>query len=368
MSKTKIIAMYLPQYHRIPENDEFWGEGFTDWVTVRNAKPLFKNHEQPKVPLNENYYDLSEEDNIIWQSELASQYGIDGFGVYHYWFNNEKNLLTKPAEIIRDSKKVNISYFLAWDNANWVRSWSNVSGNVWTPLVDSKLVKDSTPQILIPYIIGDKSDWKNHYENLRSHFLNERYIKINNKPVFVVLNYSNTIGMMCDFWNELAINDGFNGMHFIMKIKEGIDIPNCYHRFKYEPVYSGWTKIGYCERISDKVRKLFHRSSRVKISNYDIIWETILENAQKDDNKMIYHGAFVAYDDTPRRGNRGRAVIGNNAEKFYNYLKQLEEISLSQKKDFILLTAWNEWGEGAYLEPDTKEFFNYLESIHKLKI
>ena len=98
--KTKKIAMYLPQYHSIPENDEFWGKGFTDWVSVKGAHPLYKGHYEPRVPLNNNYYDLSQEKNIRWQAELSHKYGVDGFGIYHYWFNNEKNLLTKPAEII----------------------------------------------------------------------------------------------------------------------------------------------------------------------------------------------------------------------------------------------------------------------------
>ena len=97
--KTKIFAMYLPQYHSIPENDEFWGKDFTDWVSVKKSKSLFQGHNQPKIPLDEFYYDLSKEDHVKWQVDLAQKYGVDALGVYHYWFNSEKNLLTKPAEI-----------------------------------------------------------------------------------------------------------------------------------------------------------------------------------------------------------------------------------------------------------------------------
>ena len=174
MEKTKIIAMYLPQYHSIPENDEFWGKGFTDWVTVKKAKPLFKGHEQPKVPLDNNYYDLSLKENVKWQAKLAKEYGIYGFGVYHYWFNNEKNLLTKPAEIIRDNDDIPINYFLAWDNANWKRSWSNVEGNAWAPVAD---VDNKGPQILIEYILGEEKDWENHFNYLKLHFDSSKYIK-----------------------------------------------------------------------------------------------------------------------------------------------------------------------------------------------
>ena len=140
MSNPKVFAMYLPQYHCIPENDEFWGKGFTDWVTVKKAKPLYKGHTQPRVPLNDNYYDLSQVDSVEWQAKLANEYGIYGFGVYHYWFNNEKNLLTRPAEILRDSKNGYVKYFFSWDNANWKRSWSNVKGNDWVVSADAELM------------------------------------------------------------------------------------------------------------------------------------------------------------------------------------------------------------------------------------
>ena len=112
---TKIFAMYLPQFHCIPENDEFWGKDFTDWVTVKNAVPLFEGHQQPRVPYNGNYYDSSLVESVEWQSKVASDYGVYGFGVYHYWFNNEKNLLTRPAEIMRDSTRINTKYFFIWD-------------------------------------------------------------------------------------------------------------------------------------------------------------------------------------------------------------------------------------------------------------
>ena len=359
--------MYLPQFHQIPENDEFWGKGFTDWVTVKNAKPLFKRHLQPKVPLDNRYYDLSDEKNLIWQSKLASKYGVYGFGFYHYWFNNQKNLLTKPAEIIRDSTNVNINYFLAWDNANWVRSWSNVSGNAWAPIIEKNINKEKAPQILIPYILGEKPDWENHYNEVRLHFKKAKYIKVNNKPVFMIFNYNDKINEMCKFWEELAIKDGFNGVYFIIKRKKGIEIPSYYPQFKYEPLYSGWMNPSIKERIGDRFRKFFNFPSKVKKYNYDVIWSRIIANAENDVEPNLYHGAFVSYDDTPRRGNRGRVVCNSSPTKFGLYLKRLKQISERQGREFIFLTAWNEWGEGAYLEPDKNEEYNYLESIKNLK-
>lgn len=363
---TKILAMYLPQYHQIPENDEFWGKGFTDWVTVKNAKPLFNGHIQPRIPQNYSYYDLSKEENVIRQSKLAIENGIYGFGVYHYWFNNEKNLLTKPAEIIRDCAEVKIKYFLAWDNANWKRSWSNVEGNAWAPIKENQNVKTG-PQILIPYIIGGPDDWKNHYDSLRSHFMCPKYIKVGNKPMFVIFNFSKEIDKMCDYWNELAIKDGFDGIHFVIKRNDDLEIPDKYNVFKYEPLFSGWPKRTLIDKIRNKLNVWLGIEFPPNKYLYDKVWKFILYNARKDVAQNIYHGAFVRYDDTPRRGNKGKLTVGETPEAFKGYLKELLMISNQQNKEFVFLTAWNEWGEGAYLEPDDQCGYSYIEAIKQIK-
>lgn len=365
MRKTKIIAMYLPQYHCIPENDAFWGKGFTDWVTVKKAKPLYKGHIQPRVPINDNYYDLSLEDNVVWQAKLAEKAGIYGFGVYHYWFNNEKNLLTKPAEIIRDSDEININYFLAWDNASWVRSWTNVSGNAWSPVADKGL-KKSGPSIMVQYELGEEADWKNHFGHILSHFKNPRYIKVDGKPMFVIFNYNEEVGRMCSFWNRLAKNEGFSGIYFVIKYKPGQKISKGLQQFKYEPLHSGWSKPSLWNRIEDKINRTFDVRLRLRRYSYDQIWKTILCNAEFDVSPNILHGAFVSYDDTPRRGRDGRVVCGASPEKFQMYLDRLMEISSNQDKEFVFVTAWNEWGEGAYLEPDTVNGYSFLESLSNL--
>jgi hypothetical protein len=182
------------------------GKGFTDWVTVKKAQPLFKGHQQPRIPLNNNYYDLSIKENVKWQAKLAKEYGIFGFGIYHYWFNNEKNLLTKPLDIIYANKEIDIHYYLAWDNASWKRSWSAVDGNAWAPIADNQ---DHSKEsgILIPYIVGNESDWTNHYNHLRPYFKDVRYIKVNNKPMFTILQYDENIEKMCCHWNSMAQKD-----------------------------------------------------------------------------------------------------------------------------------------------------------------
>lgn len=371
--KTKVIAMYLPQYHSIPENDKFWGKGFTDWTAVKKAKPLFDGHNQPRVPLNENYYDLSIKDNVVWQAKLAKKAGIYGFGVYHYWFNNEQNLLTKPAEIIRDNDDVDINYFLAWDNGNWKRSWSNVSGNAWAPTQDSDAQKNG-PEILIPYILGTEKDWENHYNHLLTHFKKNKYIKVDNKPVFIIFNYADDVAKMSEYWNQLAMKDGFDGIHVIYRnlytgrIKSGSIVPAHLYAFNYEPSHNGWFKTTLSQRIIRKIKSIlgiYRPNEGYKSYDYDTIWQSILTNAKgKYSGSNFYHGGFIFYDDTPRRADRGgKLVEGATPEKFANYVKQLVEISESQGKELVMITAWNEWGEGAYLEPDTTNGLAYLEAL-----
>lgn len=342
--KSKIIAMYLPQFHQIPENDEFWGKGFTDWVTVKKAKPLFQGHDQPKVPLNNNYYDLSVKDSVKWQAELAKKFGVYGFGIYHYWFNNETNILTTPVDIIRKNSDIDINYYLTWDNANWKRSWSNLYGNAWAPIIENEKNKVG-PQILIPYILGTEPDWENHYNNVVNHFRDDRYIKIDNKPVFSILQYSDEIFRMCEFWNKLAIRDGFDGIYFIYKYNKLSNIPPNMHTFTYEPIQTGWTNLSFPARVVNKICRLASFKPNLKIYNYDKIWRRIIANANDCCNANQYFGAFVSYDDTPRRGKCGTIVKGSSPEKYEYYLRQLLEISERQNKKFVFITAWNEWGK-----------------------
>lgn len=363
--KSKIIALYLPQFHRIPENDEFWGEGFTDWVTVKNAKPLYKGHAQPRVPLDNNYYDLSEEASVMWQANLARENGIYGFGVYHYWFNNEKNLLTKPAEIMRDSNNLGVKYFFIWDNCSWKRSWSNVEGNDWAPTADESC-SHKGPSILIEYILGEEKDWENHYQFVKRHFDSPNYEKMDNKPMFGLLNYDENVGRMCEYWNDRAKSDGYEGIVFVFK--DCRNVPEHYYKYRYEPHDSSWWgPDSFSLRIKRRVCRVVGKEYRQFKYCYDSIWKNIINNAKKTDNSHVFFGAFVGYDDTPRRGRaKGKIVSADSVSKFFDYFKELYKISLNKKKPYLFLTAWNEWGEGAYIEPDSVHKYDFLKAIQKV--
>lgn len=364
LEKVKILAMYLPQYHEVEENSKFWGKGFTDWVSVKTANPLYNGHQQPEVPLNANYYDLSQKESIAWQISLAKKYSVYGFGIYHYWFSNEKMLLTKPAEIILQNKDLDIPFFFAWDNASWRRTWSKFRGNAWAPMEDSNnREKKKGPSILIKYELGTRNDWKIHFEYLLEYFRDERYIKVDGKPIFEIFNYSDEIYKMHQYWNELAKVYGFNGIEIVYKKSALYKLPEDCVNFCYEPQNSGWGagwKLWTFKALS--MLGLAGENGPLKYS-YDKVWNSILKNAKNRSQSNEWHGAFVCYDDTPRRGKQGRVVTGATPEKFEKYLHNLLKLSSNQGKDYILLSAWNEWGEGAMLEPSEKDGYRYLEAL-----
>ncbi len=375
---SKVIAMYLPQYHEIPENNKWWGEGFTDWVSVRSSGQLFDGHRQPRIPLGERYYDLTDVDTLKWQAALARQYGIYGFGIYHYWFSSHQRLLYKPAELLLEHKEINIPFFLAWDNNSWVRTWSKYkhNTNAWTPQLDEKhrsiaSADKNTPEeaegMLARLEYGSETDWKKHFDYLNQFFRDERYIKVNSRPLFVIFNYTEkeTLKKMCVYWNQLAKAEGYDGIYLVNRLNP-YDSLDCFDAlFTYEPMFSAWQNKNIITRVINKVKEDSRKKGEITFYDYDKVWESILDHARRNKNPKVMYGAFVSYDDTPRRGMQGKVVQGDTQEKFRRYLSELLRISESQQKEFIFLTAWNEWGESAYLEPDSVNEYAYLAAVKR---
>lgn len=366
---TKIIANYLPQYHSIPENDKWWGKGYTDWTAVKNSVPLFEGHLQPKVPLGKRYYQLDNIESIKWQAEIAKKYGIDGFGIYHYWFNDNLHLLDKPTLLLKDCRNIDIGYMLIWDNSSWVRSWSNVKiANDWAPMYEGK-VDELGRGILAELIYGKESSWKKHFDYLMQFFKDSRYIKIDNQPVFAIYNQNNqpdVLKKMCEYWNELAIKNGFSGIYILGK-KNNKDIAITDHQFLYQPEWSGWMGHNALRKVVNRIQNKFWKEygNQPVFNDYDSVWKSIIRDTMKHKEKDLCFGGFVNYDDTPRRGNKGRVVKGATPGKFENYVRQLLQISKKYDRPFFFLTAWNEWGEGAYLEPDGENGYAYLEALKR---
>ena len=194
----KIIAFYLPQFHNIPENDEWWGNGFTEWTNVKKAKPLYEGHMQPRVPLGGNYYNLLDDNVKIWQADLAKKYGVYGFCYYHYWFNG-KMLLEKPMEQMLANKEVDIPFCICWANEPWTKAW----------------VGDER-KLLIAQEYGQEEEWKQHFMYLLPFFKDERYITKDGKPLFVFYRPDIVPCMkeMIETWDKLAKENGLSGITF----------------------------------------------------------------------------------------------------------------------------------------------------------
>ena len=170
-NEIKIISFYLPQFHVIPENDEWWGKGFTDWNNVRKGFVYLKGQEQPRVPLNDNYYDLTDIDTLRWQADLMAKYNVYGQCFYHYWFDG-KLLLEKPSELLLENKDISIRFCFSWANEPWARTWDGKNHCV-----------------LMPQKYGGKKDWRKHFDYLLPFFKDERYIKENDCPMFIIFQY-----------------------------------------------------------------------------------------------------------------------------------------------------------------------------------
>lgn len=361
---TKILAMYLPQYHEIPENNQWWGKGFTDWVSAKSAEVLYPGHIQPRVPLNDNYYDLSRVEDIRWQVALAKAHNVYGFGIYHYWFSSQLSVMKTPAELLLANKDIDMPFFFAWDNCSWVRTWSKFkhNTNAWSPKYDQG---QNGPEILAELVYGDESDWKIHYDYLKQFFQDPRYIKIDNKPMFIFWNYNNkeVMAKMFAYWNKLAQADGFDGVYIISRVNPYDSMGGLDGLFNYEPMFTAWQNKNLATRVWYKVVEKFRKKEKLTIYSYDTVWKSILRFAEHCKDPKVMFGGFVDYDDSPRRGKRGKIVIGGTPEKFKKYLSALLKISNSKQKEYVFLTAWNEWGEGAYLEPDTRFGTGYLEAL-----
>ncbi len=373
----RMIAYYLPQYHTIPENDQAWGKGFTEWVNTRKAKPLFEGHYQPKVPLKENYYDLSDVNVMVEQAKLAKKYHLFGFCYYHYWFKNGKKLLEKPIEQMLLNSDVDIPFCLSWANENWSKRWDG--GN---------------QELIIEQNYGGKADWKLHLEYLVQFFRDPRYITLDGKPILLIYkpDLIPDVQEMLAYWQEQAFHYGFSGFCFMIQ-SPGLfyspmyDLGEFSYQIKFPPFFSiirdtkDMNKLHRQQKIFH-ILKSFYLDKAVKYillkirvhrdkerSNtkteqtrlrYEDTWDTML-NAETS-HEMI-EGAFVDWDNTARKQN-GYMHIGATPEKFKYYLKKtISNIKIHGQEPIIFINAWNEWAEGAYLEPDELHGYDYLKAL-----
>ena len=363
--KINVIAFYLPQYHEIPENNEAYGKGFTEWTNVKKAVPLFEGHRQPRVPLNKDYYCLLDGGKTMEkQAKLAKEYGIAGFCYYHYHFKGGKLLLEKPLEMMLQNKKIDIPFCLCWANENWSKRWDG--GN---------------NEIIVEQDYDDLASITEHVKYLAPFLKDERYITIDKKPLLIIYkpDLIPNLKLYVETIRECFRKEGVGEIYLASQYPtyfwnhKKLNLFDWY--IEFEPMFSDFRQRYEGHRFKQWVKKVLiklHLFNAIKNPNknkelarkdYDVQWKANLTYKVKD--KRLIAGAFVDWDNTPRV-KTGTLYEGATVEKFDSYFGELvTKVNNEYTLPMIFVNAWNEWGEGAYLEPDEENKTGYLEAIKK---
>lgn len=423
--RVKVVALYFPQFHRIPENDAWWGEGFTDWVNVRKAEPQFPGHYQPRVPQGGNYYDQSRLETILWQVELAKSHGVHGFCHYHYWFEG-RQLLETPTNLMLDHPEIDFPFCLAWANETWSRRWDGR---------DHHILLQQTHH-------ADPEMWEKHFQYLLRAWRDPRAIRIDGRPVFMIYrpHFIESLGDMLRFWRRRAAESGLPGLFFVAikqfeypkpellqhfdgsmhfqpfealaspdfkplppvapdgprEIAEASDVAAApqypdpgwlKQQWKKLPFWfrSGihnlrWGAFHFLTRIPMRIYRALSEATQDRIRavrykwfpalviwDYDSMWNQIIK-VEQDFGLTTFPGAFVDWDNTPRYVRRARLFKGASPERFRYWFSKLVAATATRppRERIIFVNAWNEWAEGTYLEPDERYGKQYLEAVRDI--
>lgn len=353
----KFFAFFLPQFHEIPENNEWWGEGFTEWVNVKKAQSLFKGHIQPKHPLDNNYYNLLEKSTMEWQTKLMKDYGISGMIYYHYYFEG-RMLLEKPAENLLKWTDIDQPFFFCWANHSWNRAW------------------EGKRTLLLEQTYGDENAWEAHFQYLLPFFKDSRYEKKNNKPVFMLYQpLFDEKKSLFDYFDKRCKENGFDGLYLIETCiksnKEYWDkmqatLSNqCEKIFMREPSVSQniYMDNMYSSKFSHLPEKIWNRlfGNKAIASEFDAnkLFDIMCNN--QDVYEDTYRGLFFEWDNTPRHSQRGYVIKPVDLAHFNKYLNLIKD------DEYCFINAWNEWAEGMMLEPTVEHGYKYLEMIKEWK-
>lgn len=349
--KVRAVAFYLPQYHQIPENDAWWGEGFTEWTNVRKAKALFKSHQQPRVPGELGYYSLLSPEVRLAQASLAREHGIGGFCYWHYWFGG-KRLLERPfAEVLR-SGEPDFPFCLGWANESWTGIWHG-----------------APHQVLMEQVYPGADDEKRHFDAVAEAFFDPRYVKINGKPVFYVYKPQQLPEpqRFVEHWQNLAVRSGLPGIYFIGEDVYIDDDPWNPSKSSFDAVVPNPLGVA----LTRLVKKLTVK--RV----LSLAWRRVVPRPYVFDYSEFVEASFVQIDDpdydffpsvlpnwdnSPRSGVNAKVLLNSTPELFRAHLRRAvaQVADRTFEKRIIFLKSWNEWAEGNFLEPDQQYGRGYL--------
>lgn len=356
--KPRVIAMYLPQYHPIPENDKWWGKGFTEWTNVGKAKPLFRGHDQPKVPADLGYYDLRLPIVREEQAELAKEAGIEGFMYWHYWFGNGKELLEMPFKEVVRTGKPDYPFCLGWANESWqAKEWNSDK---------SATVKKT----LIAQTYPGKEDNKNHFQAYEQAFRDKRYIRVDGKPLFLIYRPKSFKGLIefMNQWNNLIKQTGIAEKFYFVGMAWNSDRVDDIKNMGFDAVtvsplsrmYDARTNIPLLIRAFRKAYRVLFRFPNVV--RFDIFAKS-LWNDYIDMREDVIPTLMPNWDHSPRSKNNSTILTHATPKAFYDLcFKEFTGVS-KKKNQIVFLKSWNEWGEGNYMEPDLKYGKGYIKAL-----
>lgn len=354
-NRIRVIAHYLPQFHPIPENDRWWGKGFTEWTNVGKAKPLFKGHNQPRIPADLGYYDLRVPETREMQASIAREHGVEGFCYWHYWFGNGQQLLERPFNEVLNSGSPDFPFCLAWANHDWLHK---------------QFHKDGSNKMLMPQLYPGEKDYTEHFYALLPAFKDHRYIRVDDRPLFMIYDpMFSDVSLFITLWRKLARKNGLEGIHFItqtfnekeieslrQKGFDAITIIRLYHFIRKD--YPWW------QLIHIKIMRKFFKRGQVldfkRASKYFF--------GEDDRLEYCYPTVIPNYDHSPRSGFAGHIFVNSTPSVFFHNMLKAREILQEKEPEhrIVFLRSWNEWGEGNYVEPDLTYGLQYLQMLKKV--
>lgn len=371
MNKLRRIAIYLPQFHPIPENDEWWGKGFTEWTNVTKAQPRFKEHYQPHLPSELGFYDLRLSESRLAQEALAKEHDIYGFCYYHYWFNG-KRLLNEPLDRKLVNEKEDLPFMLCWANENWTRAWDGTD-----------------QQILIKQNYSEQDD-RAHIKHLIQCFKDPRYIKVNGKPVFIFYkpDLLPDVRRTVEIFREEASMEGLELYlcwfeRWIGWQGAGYESTGLDAAIEFQPLSKSLQSYLKTIKLNSAPKSVFNQrllklKSRIykklkltlPLNDLVIDYRAFVDFDLSKDRKKLTYKCFPCvcpmWDNSSRRVNQNAIIFkGSNPDIFRKWITEMSNnfTPYSDQENLIFINAWNEWAEGNHLEPCQKWGRKYLEAL-----
>jgi len=344
----RALAFYLPQFHLIPENDEWWGPGFSEWTNAARARPLFRGHVQPTLPADLGFYDLRVPETRHSQGELARRYGVEGFVYWHYWFGGGDRILERPFREVLNSGEPEIGFALAWANQSWTGTWHAAPDRV--------LKRQTYPGV---------EDDRAHFESLLPAFRDGRYVRVNGRPLFYVFRPEELpdAAAFVDRWQRMAREAGLDGLYLVAEASDLLG-----RGLRYTSGDADGFDASVYMRLPVEVNRwtTLRMRARRKLRGGPEVWpysDRIVEAYPR--GPRIQPCVYPNWDNTPRAGRRGLAVTGADPAKFERNVRTAVGQLLDRPREERLLwiKSWNEWAEGNHLEPDLRDGHGWLQAL-----